>query len=70
MVQGQMTQIYENQCIYSDSHWYALILWIIIIFPFSQIHWIDHIAVLAGSTYAQLSRSWTKWDPLYNEIMN
>ena len=25
MVQGQMTQIYENQCIYSDSHWFALI---------------------------------------------
>ena len=32
-----------------DLHWYALILRIIIIFPLSQIHWIDHIAVLADS---------------------
>ena len=51
MVWGQMTQIYEDQCIYSNSHWSALILWIIIIFPHSQIHWIDHIAVLADSNY-------------------
>ena len=34
-----------------DLHWYALILWIIIIFPLSQIHWIDHIAVIADSNY-------------------
>ena len=26
MVQGQMTQMPEDHCIYSDSHWFALIL--------------------------------------------
>ena len=56
MVQGQMKQIYDDQCIYSDSHWFALILRIIIIFPLSQIHWIDHTAVLADSNKNVFSR--------------
>ena len=32
-----------------DLHLYTLILQIIIIFPLSQIHWIDHIAILTDS---------------------
>ena len=38
MVQGKMIQIYEDHCIYSDSHWFSFILWIILIFPLSQIN--------------------------------
>ena len=46
MVQDQMTQIYEDHCIYSDSHWFCE--------SFSFSHsvkstGIDHIAVLADS---------------------
>ena len=57
MAQGRMRQIYEDVfiVILIDPHWYALILRIIIIFPLSQIHWIDHIAVLADSNNISFS---------------
>ena len=46
MVQGQMTQMYEDHCIYSDSQWFCES------FSFSlsvKSTGIDHIAVLADS---------------------
>ena len=50
MVQGQMTQTYEDHCIYSDSHWFCK--------SFSFSHsvkptGIDHTAVLADSNQFQ-----------------
>ena len=40
-----------------NLYWYTLILQIIIIFPLSQIHWIDHIAVLADSKHVWTIRT-------------